>query len=142
LRCTTVVPNGSRWGRLGDSCVSGWIMSDQTVQFPEADAAITRRSRLLITSVDTHVAGRLRRRRLVVGLSRREAAGKLGISCQQLTKYERAVARISAGNLYAIGSLLGVTVGYFFDGLGHDGTTEPSFLAGTSSPNGPPTITH
>jgi transcriptional regulator with XRE-family HTH domain len=48
-------------------------------------------------------------------------------SWQQLAKYERAVDRISAGNLYAIASLLGVTVGYFVGGLGHDGgTTEPT----------------
>jgi transcriptional regulator with XRE-family HTH domain len=85
---------------------------------------ITRHSRLLITSVDTYVAGRLRRRRLVVGLSLRDAAGRLGLSWQQLAKYERAVDRISAGNLCAIASLLGVTVGYFFEGLGRP--TQPT----------------
>jgi transcriptional regulator with XRE-family HTH domain len=68
----------------------------------------------------------MRRRRLVVGLSLRDAAGKLGLSWQQLAKYERAVDRISAGNLYAIASLLGVTVGYFFEGLGQDGLPQPT----------------
>jgi transcriptional regulator with XRE-family HTH domain len=89
------------------------------------EGAITRHNRRLITSVDASVAGRIRRRRLVVGLSPREAAGRLGISWQQLAKYERAVDRISAGKLYAIASLLGVTVDYFFEGLGQDGPTQP-----------------
>jgi transcriptional regulator with XRE-family HTH domain len=71
----------------------------------------------LPNAVDRHVASRLRLRRLEVGLSQTTLADALGISFQQLQKYEWAVDRISAGALYQLALTLDVPVQYFFDGL-------------------------
>jgi transcriptional regulator with XRE-family HTH domain len=54
-----------------------------------------------------------------------EVAVKLGVSYQQYSKYERAVDRISAGTLYVIAAILRVAVQHFYDGLRHDGTSDP-----------------
>ena len=68
-------------------------------------------------AVDRHVASRLRLRRLEAGLSQTTLADALGISFQQLQKYEGATNRISAGALYQLALTLDVPVQYFFDGL-------------------------
>jgi DNA-binding XRE family transcriptional regulator len=50
--------------------------------------------------VDRHVAARIRERRIMVGLTQQELAERVGITYQQLHKYERAINRISAGRLF------------------------------------------
>jgi len=81
-----------------------------------------------VTSIDVHVAERIRRHRLLIGISMEEVAVKLGVSYQQYAKYERAVDRISAGTLHVIAACLGVPVEYFYDGLRHDGTSDPTSI--------------
>jgi len=81
-----------------------------------------------VTNIDVHVAERIRRHRLLVGVSMDEMAVKLGVSYQQYAKYERSVDRISAGNLYVIAAFLGVAIEYFYDGLRHDGTSDPTSI--------------
>ena len=81
-----------------------------------------------VTNIDVHVAERIRRHRLLVGVSMEEMAVKLGVSYQQYAKYERAVDRISAGKLYVIAAFLGVAIEYFYDGLRHDGTSDPTSI--------------
>ena len=71
----------------------------------------------LPNAIDHHVASRLRLRRLETGLTQTMLADELGISFQQLQKYEGAVNRISAGALYQLALTLNVPVQYFFDGL-------------------------
>jgi transcriptional regulator with XRE-family HTH domain len=71
----------------------------------------------LPNAIDRHVASRLRLRRLEAGLSQTTLADALGISFQQLQKYEGAINRISAGALYQLALTLDVPVQYFFDGL-------------------------
>ncbi len=66
---------------------------------------------------DQHIGQRLRERRVVVGLSQTALADGLGISFQQLQKYEKGLNRISAGRLYGCAELLGVSPAYFFEGL-------------------------
>ena len=68
--------------------------------------------------VDRHVAARIRERRIMVGLTQQELAERVGITYQQLHKYERAINRISAGRLFEIARELNVAPTYFFDGLG------------------------
>ena len=55
-------------------------------------------------------------------------AVELGVSYQQYAKYERAVDRIGAGNLYLIASFFGVAVEHFYDGLRNDGTSDPTSI--------------
>ena len=71
----------------------------------------------LPNAIDRHVASRLRLRRLEVGLSQTALADALGVTFQQLQKYEGATNRISAGALYQLALTLDVPVQYFFDGL-------------------------
>ena len=69
----------------------------------------------LPNAIDRHVASRLRLRRLEAGLSQTTLADALGISFQQLQKYEGAI-NISRA-LYQLSLTLDVPVQYFFDGL-------------------------
>ncbi len=67
--------------------------------------------------IDQHVGQRVRERRIVLGLSQTNLADGLGITFQQLQKYEKGHNRIAAGRLYGCAELLGVSPEYFFEGL-------------------------
>ena len=67
--------------------------------------------------IDLHVASRVRERRIVLGISQRELASGLGLTFQQLYKYEQGKNRISAGRLYELGKVLGVPITFFFDDI-------------------------
>ena len=67
--------------------------------------------------VDLHVGGRVRLRRKLVGISQEQLADALGLTFQQVQKYERGSNRVSASKLYAIARTLGVPIAFFFDGL-------------------------
>jgi transcriptional regulator with XRE-family HTH domain len=67
--------------------------------------------------VDLYVGARLRIRRKVLGLSQTQLAEALGITFQQIQKYERGANRISASKLYEAARLLQSPVAYFFEGL-------------------------
>jgi transcriptional regulator with XRE-family HTH domain len=69
------------------------------------------------TEVDVHVGKRLRVRRSLLSLSQEKLAEAIGLTFQQVQKYERGMNRISAGRLYQFSKILNVPVGYFFIGL-------------------------
>ena len=69
-------------------------------------------------SVDVHVGGRIRQRRMLLGITQQTLGENLGITFQQVQKYEIGANRVSASRLWAISRLLGVPIGYFFEGLG------------------------
>ena len=64
--------------------------------------------------IDVHVGGRLRLRRLAVGLSQERLAKSIGITFQQIQKYERGTNRIVASRLHDLARVLDVPVNYFF----------------------------
>ena len=66
-------------------------------------------------AVDLHVGRRLRMRRALVGVSQEKLAEAVGITFQQVQKYERGQSRVSAGRLYQFGLVLGVAPSYFFE---------------------------
>ena len=66
--------------------------------------------------IDVHVGSRLRARRTMLGVSQTKIGGDLGITFQQIQKYEKGTNRISAGRLQEAARLLGVPVAYFFEG--------------------------
>ncbi len=68
--------------------------------------------------VDRHVGVRIRMRRKEVGVSQERLADSLGITFQQVQKYERGANRVSASKLWEIASALRTPVAYFYDGLG------------------------
>ena len=63
--------------------------------------------------VDIHVGSRVRLRRTLLGLSQDKLARAIGVSFQQLQKYERGTNRISASRLYALSKVLGVGISWF-----------------------------
>src|SRR5690554_6476907 len=67
--------------------------------------------------IDVHVGGQLRRRRNALGLSQGQIAEGLGVTFQQVQKYEKGLNRIGAGRLHRIATILAVPVGYFFEGI-------------------------
>jgi transcriptional regulator with XRE-family HTH domain len=73
------------------------------------------------TDVDLHVGARLRMLRNLRGITQEALADKLGVTFQQLQKYERGANRMSASRLFDISSLLGVPIDYFFEGTAESG---------------------
>ncbi|MES2843846.1 MAG: helix-turn-helix transcriptional regulator [Pseudomonadota bacterium] len=67
--------------------------------------------------VDAHVGKRIRHRRWMVGMTQQQLADKVGIKFQQIQKYETGMNRVSASRLWDISDALGVTIGFFFEGL-------------------------
>jgi transcriptional regulator with XRE-family HTH domain len=68
--------------------------------------------------IDQHVGARLRMRRTMLGMSQSQLGKTAGITFQQVQKYERGVNRVSASKLYRFASVLGVSVAFFFEGVG------------------------
>lgn len=66
-------------------------------------------------SVDAHVGQRVRMRRTLLGMSQERLGEAIGLTFQQVQKYERGSNRISAGTLYRLGQVLDVPVSFFFD---------------------------
>jgi transcriptional regulator with XRE-family HTH domain len=69
------------------------------------------------SAIDHHVGRRVRMRRKLLGLTQRDLGTALGITCQQVQKYEHGMNRVSASKLYGMAMILGVDPGWFFDGL-------------------------
>ncbi len=72
---------------------------------------------LRANAVDAHVGSRVRTRRTLLGLSQSQIGNALGLSFQQLQKYERGSNRISASKLYQLSVALDVPVPYFFEDM-------------------------
>ncbi len=70
--------------------------------------------------VDLHVGRRMRLRRNLLGISQETLAHKLGLTFQQVQKYERGLNRISSSRLFDISKVLNVRVSYFFDEMDED----------------------
>ena len=68
-------------------------------------------------TVDAHIGSRVRRRRSFLGISQRRLAAAVGVTYQQVRKYELGINCISGGRLYTIAAALVVPVSFFFDGL-------------------------
>lgn len=66
---------------------------------------------------DIQLGRRLRRRRLLLGLSQSALGEACGVRFQQIQKYETAASRVSAAMLGRVARALGVPVAYFYDGL-------------------------
>ena len=67
--------------------------------------------------VDAHVGNQIRKRRILMGLSQTRLGDSLGLSFQQVQKYERGIDRISVGRLVQMAEVLDVPITYFFEEL-------------------------
>jgi transcriptional regulator with XRE-family HTH domain len=65
--------------------------------------------------VDVHVGSRVRLRRMLLGMSQEKLGERLGLTFQQVQKYEKGVNRIGASRLYELAKVLGVSISFFYD---------------------------
>lgn len=65
--------------------------------------------------IDTHVGSRVRMRRMLLGMSQEKLGEHLGLTFQQVQKYEKGVNRIGASRLYDMARVLGVPVQFFYE---------------------------
>jgi transcriptional regulator with XRE-family HTH domain len=71
------------------------------------------------TTIDRRIGQRVKARRLELAMSQESLADLLGVTFQQVQKYEKGVNRISASRLFECAAALNVAVGYFFEGLAY-----------------------
>lgn len=77
--------------------------------------------------VDVHVGSRVRLRRTMLSMSQEKLGEHLGITFQQIQKYEKGMNRIGASRLQKISEVLCVPVSFFFEGLPDEGGTTTGF---------------
>lgn len=83
-------------------------------------------------AVDVHVGNRLRVKRSLQGMSQEKLADAIGLTFQQIQKYERGVNRISAGRLFQFSRILEVPISYFYDQMGGETGRENPLVMGLS----------
>jgi len=70
--------------------------------------------------IDIHVGSRVRLRRTLLGMSQEKLGDALGLTFQQVQKYERGANRIGSSRLYKLSQILDVPVSFFFDDMSND----------------------
>jgi len=80
------------------------------------DGAPTMASKKQPNPIDVHVGSRVRLRRMMLGMSQEKLGESLGITFQQIQKYEKGTNRIGASRIQHISRVLSVPVSFFFDG--------------------------
>ncbi len=74
----------------------------------------------MLNPVDIHVGGRVRLQRTLLGMSQGKLGETIGLTFQQVQKYERGSNRISASRLYDLSRVLDVPIGFFFDDMSEE----------------------
>ena len=103
--------HGCLFGRAGEKMKSVVAMND----IDELGAKGEREHRA--SPIDAHVGSRVRLRRTLLGMSQEKLGDALGLTFQQVQKYERGVNRIGASRLFDLARVLDVPIGFFFDDL-------------------------
>lgn len=80
--------------------------------------------------IDRHVGTRIRGRRVGLRISQTKLGQAIGVTFQQIQKYESGTNRVGSSNLFKIAKALGVEVSFFFDGL----NSEENLLSGNAIP--------
>ncbi|MBC6440627.1 MAG: helix-turn-helix transcriptional regulator [Rhodospirillales bacterium] len=94
--------------------------------------------------IDIHVGGRVRLRRTLLGMSQETLAEALGLTFQQVQKYERGANRIGSSRLFKLSQILDVPVDFFFDAMAEEtaragGAAPPD--SRPEDPSGPDALT-
>jgi len=84
--------------------------------------------------IDVHVGKRLRLRRTLLGMSQERLGELLGLTFQQVQKYERGVNRIGSSRLFELGQILDVPISFFFDDLPEAVTGAGGAASGYATP--------
>ncbi len=90
-------------------------MSDLRGGVPPTTAAADKEGRA--SPIDVHVGGRIRLRRTLMGMSQERLGEALGLTFQQVQKYERGVNRVGASRLFDLSRVLDVPISFFFDDM-------------------------
>jgi transcriptional regulator with XRE-family HTH domain len=85
--------------------------NEEALEEPEAEERSSRRP----NPMDAHVGSRVRLRRMLLGMSQEKLGEHLGLTFQQVQKYEKGVNRIGASRLFDLANVLGVPVQFFYD---------------------------
>jgi len=101
-------------------------------------------------SIDKEIGGRVRMRRVSIGMSQEKLGDMLGLTFQQVQKYEKGMNRISVARLVEIARILGVDIDFFFDGIkprkgeaGFADSSAPGYVADMmSTPEGLQLVRH
>ncbi|MEM6666471.1 MAG: helix-turn-helix domain-containing protein [Pseudomonadota bacterium] len=83
--------------------------------------------------VDVHVGARVRLRRLLLSMSQEKLGEQLGLTFQQVQKYEKGVNRIGASRLHQIATILQVPVSFFFEDMPTENGAETAEFADSAS---------
>ncbi|NCB49479.1 MAG: XRE family transcriptional regulator [Alphaproteobacteria bacterium] len=70
--------------------------------------------------IDVHVGMKLKSRRILLGLSQEKLGQALGLTFQQIQKYEKGLNRIGASRLYDIANVLNISIQYFFEDISEE----------------------
>ncbi|MAM72995.1 MAG: hypothetical protein CMO29_04170 [Tistrella sp.] len=125
-------PGGPGSQLIAEGGVPDWPPAESTPIDPETRSASAQ-------VIDAHVGARLLALRQMREISQHQLGEALGLTFQQVQKYERGLNRISAGRLYIAATFLGVPVAYFFDGL-PTGTDLDAWLSGDQLAEAPATL--
>jgi len=87
--------------------------------------------------VDVHVGSRVRLRRTMLGMSQEKLGQAIGLTFQQVQKYERGTNRIGASRLYELSKVLDVPVSFFFDDMPDEVAGETAPALGMAEAEGP-----
>ncbi len=86
--------------------------------------------------IDLQVGNRVRIRRMLIGMSQERLGDLLGLTFQQVQKYEKGVNRIGAGRLFEVSRILNVPIDFFYEGVAAQLAGQP----GMSEPEGAPPV--
>ncbi len=93
--------------------------------------------------IDVHVGTRVRLRRTLLGMSQEKLGEALGLTFQQVQKYERGANRIGSSRLFDLSRVLDVPVSFFFDDMSDETKSQaPSLLLGGGLEEPPQTFDH
>lgn len=91
--------------------------------------------------IDAQVGNRVRMRRMLIGMSQEKLGESLGLTFQQVQKYEKGANRIGAGRLFHVARILGVPVTYFYEDVAGERAAagfaeDPPVMEFLASPDG------
>src|SRR5512138_3267596 len=70
--------------------------------------------------IDIHVGSRIRLRRTLLGMSQQKLGEAIGLTFQQVQKYERGANRVGSSRMFELARVLDVPISYFFEEMGSD----------------------
>ena len=90
-------------------------MSRQEAAVVEHDEDLIEKGSRRANPLDLHVGSRVRLQRMLLGMSQEKLGEQLGLTFQQIQKYEKGINRIGASRLFDLARVLGVSVQFFYD---------------------------